>query len=252
MENKTVVTPLGDISLVVDERTGTRPVVFLHGLFLDKSLWEGYDTSIAGRTHIYVDMPGHGDSGDVGKAWGDADCVDALMSILDQLDIDSCSVIGHSWGAIIALRAVSRHPARFNAVGLFNMPFMPPTLVQRIGAQVQKLLAFFPRFYASQVCKALYTKGFLKQHPELSMKMQAGLARRSWREIAWLVDAVMVNAIDLRPLLRDLSVPALAVVGESDHVKAPPAVDTQTVGGGHVSPHEASAEIRDVIRRLCG
>ena len=252
MENKTIATSLGDIHLAMDRRGGTRPIIFLHGLFLDRSLWDAYDPSLTGRTHVYIDMPAHGKNGPVGKAWSDADCVDALMSVLDQLGIENCTVIGHSWGAIIALRAVTGYPARFDAVGLFNMPFLPPNGAQRLGAHIQKLLAHFPRFYAGQVSNALYAKPFLKDHSDRKTKMQVSLAERPWREIAWIIDAVMIKAIDLRPLLAGLECPVLAVVGEVDHVGSPPGVETLVVQGGHVSPHEAVDEIRGVIRQLCG
>jgi pimeloyl-ACP methyl ester carboxylesterase len=45
------------------------PIVFMHGLFLDKTLWLDCGDCGAGRKCIYIDMPAHGASDDVGRDW---------------------------------------------------------------------------------------------------------------------------------------------------------------------------------------
>ncbi len=252
MEYMSVNTGLGALHLGIDARPGTRPVVFLHGLFLDKTLWSPFAAGLTGRTHIAIDMPAHGASASVGRPWRAADVVEALMMVLDHLDIRHCTLIGHSWGAITALRALDARPERFDRIGLFNMPFLPPRAMQRAMVPLQKLLALSPRLYASQIARALYSEGFLHANPTHVDALRARLARRPWRETAWTIDAVIAHAADLRPLLERLEHPAIAVVGERDQVTAPPGIDTVTVAGGHVSPHEAADAVREVIRRLCG
>lgn len=46
------------------------------------------------------------------------------------------------------------------------------------------------------------------------------------------------------------TVPALYVVGESDYVGIPEGVESITVPGGHVSPHEAPIETSRAITRV--
>jgi 3-oxoadipate enol-lactonase len=250
MREQKVATVLGGISVTIDDRGTDQPIVLMHGVFLDKTLWMDYDSNLTGRTHIYVDMPAHGASDNVGRDWNLEECVTMLMEILDGLNIKSCVAIGHSWGSMTALRAATKFPERFSALGLFNMPFKPLTRLGRLGFTLQKLMVVFPRFYARQAAKSLYTPELLRSRPELSEQMQERLAMRPPKEIARVIDAVLLNAEDASTLVSNLRVPALAIVGESDYVGVPAGVETVSVAGGHISPHEATSETRQAILRV--
>ena len=159
-------------------------------------------------------------------------------------------LVGHSWGSMTALRAATKFPERFSALGLFNMPFKRSTGVGRLGFTLQKLMVVFPKFYARQAAKSLYTPEFLLSRPELSKQMQERLAIRPPKEISRVIDAVILNAEDTSTLVSNLRVPALAVVGASDYVGIPPGVETVKVLGGHISPHEATSETSQTILRV--
>ena len=250
MREQKVATVLGEISVTIDDRGTDQPIIFMHGIFLDKTLWLDYGCNLTGRTHIYIDMPAHGASSDVGRDWRLDECVTMLMEVLDSLNVKTCVAIGHSWGSMTALRAATKFPERFSALGLFNMPFKRSTGMGRLGFTLQKLLVVFPRFYARQAAKSLYTPEFLLSRPELSKKMQERLAIRPPKEISRVIDAVILNAEDASTLVSNLRVPALAIIGASDYVGVPPGVETVTVLGGHISPHEATSETSQTILRV--
>ena len=136
MQELMISTVLGKIALRIDEQGGDEPLIFLHGVFLDRSLWAAYDTHLTGRTHVYVDMPAHGRSEDVGRRWTLDECAVMLIQILDALDLARCVVVGHSWGSMTALRAASEHPDRFRALCLCNMPFKRSSGIGRLGFQI--------------------------------------------------------------------------------------------------------------------
>lgn len=250
METRNLTTPLGRIAITLEARGNGAPVVFLHGLFLDASLWRAYESVLTDRPQIRIDLPAHGQSGNVGRDWRFDECVDLLIEILDQLAVPRCVVVGHSWGAMMAVRAAARWPERFAALGLFNMPFRRESGLGRIGFMIQKRLLALPRFYGAQAAKALYTPGFLRQHPEMRTAMQARISARPAGELARVIDAVALGTDDATPILQALRVPALAVIGAHDHVGAPPGIDTTIVPGGHISPHEAVAETAAAIQRV--
>ena len=249
-KEQTIQTLLGQIGTAIDDRGNGPPILFMHGVFLDRTLWGAFDSRLTGRTHIYIDMPAHGTSSNVGWDWGLDDCVEMLLQILDDLKVEKCSLVGHSWGSMTALHAAYKHPSKFLSLGLFNMPFQPVKGMSRVGFQLQKLMAAFPRFYAKQAAKSLYSKDFLQTHPEMSEKMQERLSKRPPREISRVIDAVILNAEDATGRIRNLRVPALALVGESDYVGSPPEIETMIVPGGHISPHEAPDETRMGIKKV--
>lgn len=250
MIEKTIKTNLGEIALTIEDQGVDTPILFMHGVFLDKTLWSDYQSNLTGRTHIYLDMPGHGNSSNVGKDWSLNDCVKMLTIILETLKIDKCIAIGHSWGSMTALRAASQFPNLFQALGLFNMPFKETTGLNRLGFNLQKLILAFPELYAPQAAKSLYSAEILQQKPELSSAMVERLKKRPPQELSRLIDAVILNAEDTTELLNQLQLPALAVVGKSDYVGIPPKIETIVAPGGHITPHESITETKKAILKI--
>ena len=71
----------------------------------------------------------------------------------------------------------------------------------------------------------------------------------SRREIARVVNAVILDPGDAGHLIKGLQVPALYVVGQGDYVGVPKD-GTLIVPGGHISPHEAPEELKEAILRF--
>lgn len=251
MRELNIPTRLGQISVSIDERVNkTQPIVFLHGIFLDKTLWSDYPSMLTGHTHIYMDMPAHGSSSNVGHDWQLSECPGMLIEVLDALDIEKCIAVGHSWGGMTALRAAQTHAKRFISLALFNTPFKTTTGFRRLGFQAQKSLVIFQRFYAKQAAKSLYTPQILEARPELLIQMQERLAVRPAKELIRVLNAVILDAKDSTHLITELAVPAIAVVGESDYVGTLPKIETMIVPGGHISPYEAPTETRAILAQL--
>lgn len=245
-------TIMGEVSVAIDGEDSEEIIVFLHGIYLDKTIWEDFGHKLTGKTHIYVDMPAHGKSSDVGFDWSLDDCVRMLMEILNRFNVQRCILIGHCWGAMTALRAAISFPERFVALGLFNMPHQPVSSLGKIGIRLQKQMLKYPHIFAQHAAKTLYAPAYLELHPEATEKMEARITARPALEISRAIDAVLLNVDDAKPLLKDLRVPALAIVGESDYVGSPPAIETLMVASGHVSPQETKAESRAAIFKVLG
>lgn len=250
MNELLIETNLGHISVGLEDGTTDIPVIYLHGVFLDKTLWTEVSSPAQGRMQIFVDMPAHGNSDNVGHDWNLNDCVEMLIQIMDELAVRRCVVIGHSWGSMTALRAGVQFPDRFAALGLFNMPFSRAKGLSWLTFALQKRMAIFPAFYATQAAKALYSSQLLAKRPELIAQMQARLSQRPAQEIARTIEAVILNARDAVSLIQHLQVPTIAVVGEADYVGIPPKLQVLTVPGGHVSPSEAEEDVRKIIKRV--
>lgn len=253
MQETKIKTGLGEICVAIEEKDSTSPpIIFMHGVFLDKSLWHEYPAKITQKTHIYIDMPAHGKTSDVGRDWDIDDCISMLIQIMDTLNVKTCFLIGHSWGSMTALRAAVRFPDRFEALGLFNMPYRKTTGLRSLGFTLQKAMLAFPRFYAKQAAKSLYSGEILRNRPELSIQMQDRLSKRPQKEISRVIDAVILMPDDAIQLINELRVPALAVIGREDYVGKPPRLETWTVPGGHISPHESVEKVKDAIIQVIG
>ena len=261
-------TSLGRICIHASGPPDAPPVVFLHGIYLDSSLWSEVAAHLPGYRLLMIDMPGHGESAEMGRDWTLDECATMLLQVLDAMGIPKCDAVGHSWGAMTALRAASLQPAtsaacnsiramtalraaslqpdRFNVLCLCNMPFRRTAGLRRAGFHLQKFLAVFRNFYAAQAAKALYTPSFIAMRPRIAGEMKRRVASLSRSAIARVIDAVILGAGDTQHLIESLVVPTIFVVGQEDYVGAPPG-ECLMVPGGHISPHEAPRETARVV-----
>lgn len=108
-------------------------VVMVHGAGMDHSVWALQARYLAhhGRGVLAVDLPGHGRSGGTPLDSPQA-IADWLVRLLDAAGVGQAAVAGHSMGALAALEAAARHPARWRALALLGvaarMPVHPDLL----------------------------------------------------------------------------------------------------------------------------
>lgn len=90
------------------------PVLFLHGFLGAAGDWEACAAALNDRFRcIAVDLPGHGQSlHEDDAAYTFPGCAEALIAVLDRLQITRCSVVGYSMGGRMALHLTNRFPER--------------------------------------------------------------------------------------------------------------------------------------------
>ncbi|WP_428030441.1 alpha/beta fold hydrolase [Ancylobacter sp.] len=103
---------------------GAMPVVLVHGVGMALEAWEP-QIAVLSRHHdvIALDMPGHGGSSLPPADARLSDYSDAVIAVLDHLDIKAAVVVGHSMGALVALDTALAHPSRVRGVAALNAVF---------------------------------------------------------------------------------------------------------------------------------
>jgi pimeloyl-ACP methyl ester carboxylesterase len=249
-EKAEVVTRMGKIALEKRKGSGADTLIFIHGLYFDRHMWDAYTQALPQVPAVLLDMPHHGASQSPAKAWNMRDCAEMLLEVLDALKITQVIGIGHSWGSMTLMRAAVLKPERFAALGLANMPLAPGNGFKQIGYALLSTTMLWRDFYTTQAAHALFAKASLRAHPELlpSFRQTMGcLSNRSLRR----VDTAVRMAVDSGYVwLNQLKVPALALRGEQDYVPDPSPIPLRVVPGGHISPLEAREEMLDFIQRV--
>jgi pimeloyl-ACP methyl ester carboxylesterase len=131
---------LGEIELHVAECGEGEPVLLLHGFPELWYSWRHQMQAIAasGRRAIAPDLRGFGGSSspeaieayDIEQLTGD------LVGLLDALEIDAATVVGHDWGSDLAWKFALTKPQRVSAVVGISVPYVPrapaaPTTLMR-------------------------------------------------------------------------------------------------------------------------
>lgn len=134
-------------------RSGELPIVLLHGLSQQRHYWDPVIARLRGGRVITVDQRGHGEASvdpDGNDVPIDLDfSMDRLaadvIEVLDALEIPAAIVVGHSWGASIALHVAARYPGRIRACALIDGGlFGPRHLVDRAGTHQEVREALRP------------------------------------------------------------------------------------------------------------
>ncbi len=88
-------------------------LIFLHGVLNDHSVWILQTRWLAhhGFNVLAVDLPGHGRSAGAPPASVEAGA-DFVQALLDAFSLERASLIGHSFGSLIALETAAREPLR--------------------------------------------------------------------------------------------------------------------------------------------
>ena len=252
IERKIIETQIGQIAVFYRQSDSEKtPIIFLHGVYFDRHLWENQINAITDRPVIAIDMPMHGESKiNIKKDWNLDDCANMLLEILDSLKIEKVIAVGHSWGSMTILRAANRNPEHFSALGLCNMPFKEPTSKEIRNIKFQHSAMVFRKFYMKQAGKSLIGKESIAKNPDLLDKLINPMSKLTNKEIKYTDKAVRIDAKDTTPLIKNLTIPIIALVGEEDYVGILPIKETIVVKGGHVSPLEVPNAVSELISKL--
>src|SRR5262245_26114187 len=90
-------------------------VVLIHGVTGDLSIWflcNAVQSLIATHRVTAFDLRGHGYSDAPPRGYTSADHAADVLALMDALGIDRASLVGHSFGGVIAAHAAAVAPGR--------------------------------------------------------------------------------------------------------------------------------------------
>jgi pimeloyl-ACP methyl ester carboxylesterase len=89
-----------------------QPVLLLHGLASNARIWDGVAPRLvgAGLRVVALDLRGHGASDQPGSGYDFASVGRDLAAALDGLGLERPVLVGHSWGAHVALQYAAERP----------------------------------------------------------------------------------------------------------------------------------------------
>jgi 3-oxoadipate enol-lactonase len=96
-------------------------VVFTHGATMDHKSWDGLVTLAARRYRVLTwDVRLHGLSRPGGEPFSMRQATDDLLALLDSLEYERASFVGHSMGGNIGQEVVFSHPERVDALVMLD------------------------------------------------------------------------------------------------------------------------------------
>jgi pimeloyl-ACP methyl ester carboxylesterase len=109
------------------QQAGSGPdVVLIHGVTGDLSIWFLCEAmSVLSRAFRVTahDLRGHGYSDVTPTGYTSADQAGDLVAVMDALEIERASLVGHSFGGVIAMHAAVLYPERVDSLVLSDPSF---------------------------------------------------------------------------------------------------------------------------------
>lgn len=107
-----VLTTYGSIGYAEVGSRGATPVIFLHGVGSDKSVWRPQLEHFGReRRAIAFDYPGYGES-DFAPGAGRDEFAEAILAAMDELGVGQAHVCGLSLGGVVAIAMYHAAPGR--------------------------------------------------------------------------------------------------------------------------------------------
>lgn len=261
------------------DRGAGRPVVLLHG---NAVTGDDYNTSgvaerLVGTYRIIIfDRPGFGHSDRPhGRSWTAAAQADLLHKALKRLGVERPVVVGHSWGAIVALSLAARHQADTAGLVVLSgyyfwtarpdvllvVPAAVPVLGDVLRYTLSPLLGrlLMPLLKRAMFSPAPVAERFRAEYSD-AMALRPSQIRATSSDGALMIP----GAVRLRHRYGDLgAMPVAIVAGRGDkivfkraaerlHAEIPGSTLRIVEGAGHMVHHSAPREVVEAIRSVAG
>ena len=99
-------------------------IVLLHGFLETIEMWDQLIPDLS-KSHqvICIDLLGHGKTDCLGYVHTMEQMADAVLAVLESLNVENAHFIGHSMGGYVALALADKHPKLFKGLCLMNSTF---------------------------------------------------------------------------------------------------------------------------------
>jgi 3-oxoadipate enol-lactonase len=198
------------------------PIVFLHGVGSDKSVWRPQLAHFSrDRRAIAFDYPGYGDSDPAPKGTTRDDYASAIISGMHELGIDRAHICGLSLGGVIAIAMHHADPDRCASLILADTFAVHPegrAIYERSLTASENLRAM-----AEARVDILLAQ---PASPKVRSEVVETMARID--PAAYCIGAEAVWLADQRDRAEEIRVPTLVLVGDQDLV-TPPELSSELV-----------------------
>ncbi len=242
------------------------PVALLNGVLMSVDAWKLQLPALTPSHRCLLhDFRGQLLSSKPDRPWTLDDHAADFLALLDHLEIESCHVIGTSYGGEVGMLFAADHPERVRSLAVISS-------VSEIGADVDRAVLDWrraadenPETLYRTMLPTTFSDAFTAANPRLLEQGEERLAAcgpEFFRAFVGLIDAF--RQLDITPRLPEIRCPTLVMVGEQELLKPtrysrliadgiPDAEFAVIPGAGHAvileQPEAVNDALLDFLRR---
>ena len=202
-------------SYILQKINEKNPVVFIHGVGLNKEIWEPQINFFKDYNTLAYDLLGHGDTPLNKTGVNLEDFSEQLFNLISELNFNKIHLIGFSLGAIIARYFAYKHSNKLNSLIIHG------SIYNRDENQKRVVLN---RFYVAKMDKPASKHGairrwlsedFIKQNPDIYKNIYKILEKNNRKNFLKSYE-LFVNYNDDDAMIKKINVNTLITTGQND------------------------------------
>lgn len=199
------------------------PVVLIHGLGLNRHVWQWMIPALADRYQMLAyDLYGHGDSANPPSKPSLKLFSQQLAGLMDHCGMAEAVIVGFSLGGMICRRFAQDHPKRTLALGILNSPHKrTPQAQAAIVRRVEQAAQDGPAATVEAALERWFTDAYRAANPQM-MDLVRSWVLANDPAIYPLNYKVLADGIDeITSSANRLQIPALVLTGDEDFGNGP-------------------------------
>ena len=198
-------------------------LVLVHGLGLNRAMWQWQLPALEAHYRVLCyDLLGHGDSNKPAGDYSMDMMLDQLATLMDNLHIERCALLGFSLGGLIVQAFTLAYPERVAALGILHAAHgRSDEQRQAILLRVEQARRDGPAATVDAALERWFSAGFANAHPEVLRQVKRWVIANDVQVYPALYQLLAVADVGLEESIRAIDCPTLVLTGELDHGNSP-------------------------------
>jgi len=208
---------------VVEESGDGPPVILVHGLGLNRQMWQWQIPALEARYRlIRYDLLGHGESRQPPDPVSLSSFSEQLSTVMSGVGLKRAAIIGFSLGGMIVRRFVMDYPDRVTALGILNSAH-DRTQAERdaIMQRVQQAAAHGPAATVDAALERWFTPSFSKSRSDILDLIRQWVTANDPNIFPQIYKVLAEGDAEIAEGLSAIECPALVMTGEEDFGNSP-------------------------------
>ena len=236
----------------LDEGQG-KPIVLLHGFLENSTMWKNLTPHLLKNNRVIsIDLLGHGKTHCLGYVHTMEDMADAVNAVLIKLNINECTLIGHSMGGYVALAYAEVNSEKINGLCLMNSTAQEDSEERKLNRdRAIKAVKHNHKVFVSMAVTNLFA---IDNRTRLSKEIEDAKTEALKTPLQGIIAALEGMKIrkDRTHILKESGFKKMLIVGKKDHILNTKTLKVQTentdvqiveFSDGHMSHIENKEEL---------
>jgi pimeloyl-ACP methyl ester carboxylesterase len=191
------------------------PIVFIHGVGLNKEIWEPQINFFKDYNTLAYDLLGHGKTPSNKSELSFEDFSEQLLNLIDELNFDKIHLVGFSLGALIARHFSFKHNDRLKSLLIHASIYKRTEEQKRVVKNRFEVAKTEKPASKHAALRRWLSEDFIKKKPEIYKKIYSILEKNNPADFLKCYE-IFVNYADDDNKLKKINVDTLITTGEND------------------------------------